>query len=76
MRLWSEWYRCVRQLRPACSRSRTFCWLVVALAALSTRLDLAGVTSFVRTPSALGRTDPPLLTRTDPPSVVTIFVQS
>ncbi len=49
MRLWSEWYRCVRQLRTACSRSATFCWMVLVLAALSTRLDVAGVTSFVRT---------------------------
>jgi len=48
MRLWNEWFRCVRQLRPSCSRSRSFLWLVLALAALSTRLDLAGVTSFVR----------------------------
>jgi len=48
MRLWIEWFRCVRQLRPSCSRSRTFAWLVLVLAALSTRLDLAGVTSFVR----------------------------
>jgi len=48
MRLWIEWFRCVRQLRGACSRSRTFAWLVLVLAALCTRLDLAGVTSFVR----------------------------
>ena len=49
MRLWSEWYGCVRQLRAACSRCKTFWWMVMVLAALSTRLDLAGVTSFVRT---------------------------
>lgn len=59
MRLWSEWYRCVRQLRTACSRSRSFLWLVLALAALSARFDLAGVTSYVRTlgfkPSAYRR---------------------
>ena len=48
MRLWSEWYGCVRQLRAACSRARTFYWMVLVLAALSTRLELAGVTSFVR----------------------------
>src|SRR5437867_2389887 len=48
MRLWIEWFRCVRQLRGSCSRSRTFAWLVLVLAAVSTRLDLAGVTSFVR----------------------------
>ena len=48
MTLWLEWFRCVRSLRASCSRSRTFAWLVLVLAALSTRLDLAGVTSFVR----------------------------
>ena len=48
MRLWIEWFRCVRQLRPSCSRSRTFAWLALVLAGLCTRLDLAGVTSFVR----------------------------
>jgi hypothetical protein len=48
MRLWLEWLRCVRHLRPSCSRSRTFAWLVLVLAAWSTRLDRAGVTSFVR----------------------------
>ena len=48
MRLWIEWFRCVRQLRASCSRSRTFAWLVLVLAAICTRLDLAGVTSFVR----------------------------
>src|SRR5438093_217799 len=59
MRLWIEWFRCVRQLRGSCSRSRTFAWLVLVLAAVSTRLDLAGVTSFVRalrlSPSAYRR---------------------
>lgn len=48
MRLWTEWYGCVRQLRAACSRSRSFYRMVLVLAALSTRLELAGVTSFVR----------------------------
>jgi hypothetical protein len=59
MRLWIEWFRCVRQLRLSCSRARTFAWLILVLAALSTRLDLAGVTSFVRvlrfSPSAYRR---------------------
>jgi hypothetical protein len=59
MQLWQEWFRCVRQLRPACSRTRSFFWLVTALIGLSTRLDLAGVTSFVRsiglTPAAYRR---------------------
>jgi len=49
MRLWIEWYQCVRRLRPACSRSRTFLWMTLVLAGISTRVDRAGVTSFIRT---------------------------
>ena len=48
MLLWSHWWLVVSQLRAACPRRRTFFWLVVVLAALCTRRDLAGVTSFVR----------------------------
>ena len=48
MSLWSAWYRAVRNLRPACNRTRTFLWLVLALMGMSCRMDLAGVTSFVR----------------------------
>jgi hypothetical protein len=48
MRLWREWYRCVRLLRPSCSRVRTYLWLVVTLVGLCTRPDRAGVTSFIR----------------------------
>jgi len=48
MELWREWFACVAQLRGACSRNRTFIWMVVVLAAFSVRADLAGVTSFVR----------------------------
>lgn len=48
MSLWSEWHQCVRALRPACRRSRTFIWMTLALAALSCRPEHAGVTSFVR----------------------------
>jgi Transposase DDE domain len=48
MLLWSHWWLVVSQLRSACPRRRTFFWLVVVLAALCTRRDLAGVTSFVR----------------------------
>src|SRR5208337_1216178 len=39
MCLWTEWYLAVSALRPACARNRTFLWLV---------LVLAGVTSLVR----------------------------
>ena len=48
MDLWIEWWRQVRQLRPAFSRTRTFMWFAVALAAMCVRGDLLGVTSLVR----------------------------
>jgi hypothetical protein len=48
MNLWLAWYEAVRSLRPACSRARTFFWLVLALMGMCCRSDLAGVTSFVR----------------------------
>lgn len=48
MSLWFHWWSIVSQLRSACPRRRTFFWLVIVLAALCTRQDLAGVTSFVR----------------------------
>ena len=55
MLLWFHWWSVVSQLRPACSRRRTFFWLVLVLAALCTRGDLAGVTSFVRALGLRGR---------------------
>ncbi|MGH7412316.1 MAG: transposase [Candidatus Methylomirabilis sp.] len=48
MTLWIEWFRCVALLRPACARRATFLWMSLALAGLSIRSELAGVTSFVR----------------------------
>lgn len=48
MQLWIVWYQTVAALRPACARTRTFLWLVVVLAAMTVRTDLAGVTSLVR----------------------------
>lgn len=48
MLLWSEFLRCVNALRPACTRGRTFAWMVLVLAGFVARPDLAGVTSFVR----------------------------
>ena len=48
MLLWFHWWSVVSQLRAACSRRRTFFWLVIVLAGLCTRQDMAGVTSFVR----------------------------
>jgi len=54
MGLWLTWYRAVRELRCACSHTRTFFWMVLALAGMSIRTDNAGVTSIVR---ALGLTE-------------------
>jgi hypothetical protein len=48
MELWLVWWNQVRQLRPAFSRTRTFVWFAVALAATCVRTDLLGVTSLVR----------------------------
>ncbi len=48
MTLWIEWYKCVKELRPACSRNATFMWLVLALAGMSIRTECLGVTSFIR----------------------------
>ena len=48
MQLWMLWLRGVRELRPACRRLRTYLWMVLTLASLSTRPERAGITSFVR----------------------------
>lgn len=48
MQIWIEWWNIVKELRPACGRTRSFLWLAVTLAGMCTRSDLAGVTSFVR----------------------------
>ena len=47
--LWKQWWELVGALRPACARTRTFLWMVVCLAGMTTRKDLMGVTSIVRT---------------------------
>jgi hypothetical protein len=52
--LWLAWLGALQPLRPACSRTTTFLWLVLVLAALCLRPDLAGVTSLVR---SLGLSD-------------------
>lgn len=48
MRLWLIWYDWAKALRPACSRQRTFMWLLLVLMAFAVRGDAAGVSSFVR----------------------------
>jgi hypothetical protein len=46
--LWTQWWELVCELRPACARTRTFLWMAVCLAGMTTRKDLMGVTSTVR----------------------------
>ena len=46
--LWRHWWKLVCELRPACGRTRTFLWMAVCLAGMTTRKDLLGVTSTVR----------------------------
>ncbi len=46
--LWYHWWNLVYDLRSACARSRTFLWMALCLAGISTRKDLLGVTSIVR----------------------------
>ena len=46
--LWKDWWELVCELRSACARTRTFMWMVVCLAGMTTRKDLMGVTSIVR----------------------------
>ena len=48
MCLWTELYRCLTLLRPACSRAATFVWMTLAVVGLCIRPDLLGVTSFIR----------------------------
>jgi hypothetical protein len=48
MMLWREWWRWARGLREACSRKRTFMWLLAVLMGFSVRQDLLGATSLVR----------------------------
>src|SRR6266705_1658913 len=48
MRIWTEWWSWVAPLRPVCSRLRSFLWLLTALAGISIRSDLLGVTSVIR----------------------------
>ena len=46
--LWLEWFFAVRPLSEACSRERSFLWLVLVLIGFTCRPDNDGVTSFVR----------------------------
>lgn len=46
--LWGIWWNAILLLRPAFSRLRTFLWFVTAVAGLTVRVELLGVTSIVR----------------------------
>ena len=46
--LWNHWWNLVCELRSACARTRTFLWVSLCLAGMTTRKDLLGVTSIVR----------------------------
>ena len=48
MALWAAWWNAICLLRPAFSRKRTFLWFATAVAGLTVRTELLGVTSIVR----------------------------
>ena len=48
MALWIAWWNAIWSLRGAFSRLRTFMWFATAVAGLTVRTDLLGVTSIVR----------------------------
>lgn len=49
MALWISWWDAIWLLRPAFSRRRSFLWFATAVAGLTVRTELLGVTSIVRT---------------------------
>ncbi len=48
MTLWLHWWNAIALLRPAFSRLRSFLWFLTAVAGLTVRPELLGVTSIVR----------------------------
>ncbi len=48
MTLWIHWWNAIWLLRPACSRTRSFMWFATAVAGLTVRTEMLGVTSVVR----------------------------
>lgn len=61
MSLWLHWWNVIWLLRPAFSRLRTFLWFATAVAGLTVRTELLGVTSIVRALSLQARLYDPLL---------------
>jgi len=47
MSLWIAWWDAIWWLRPAFSRLRSFMWFATAVAGLTVRTELLGVTSIV-----------------------------
>jgi len=48
MQLWSHWWSVLWELRPACSRLRSFLWFATCVAGMTVRTDRLGVTSTIR----------------------------
>jgi len=48
MKIWIDWWRLLKQLRPCFSRKQTFLWFVVIAMSFAVREDFAGVTSMIR----------------------------
>ncbi len=48
MSLWILWWNAICLLRPAYTRTRSFIWFATAVAGLTVRTELLGVTSIVR----------------------------
>ncbi len=48
MELWNIWMVLVNHFKPACSRQRTFFWLVIILIGFTIKFDSLGATSIAR----------------------------
>jgi len=48
MELWNTWFVLVNQFKSACSREKTFFWLVIVLIGFTIKFDALGVTSLAR----------------------------
>jgi len=48
MVLWNKWMTLVKELESACSRKRTFHWLMIVLIGFAVKTDFWGVTSLAR----------------------------
>jgi hypothetical protein len=57
MTLWMTWLGCVCQLKSATSHGRILLWRVVILIGFTLRIDLNGVSSFIRALNFEGRYD-------------------